>query len=135
MAKRQGPSFDERVLEYVDCELTTHRVRYGHKVAARMAGNYGVYRVFAACEAKKLTGGCSCPSEIVPCKHIHALRKTWELNPQSFFDLDQWLKGLSRQPKSDLLDLIGEMVVEAPNLLGLFDIDGFDVDFDEGSDY
>jgi uncharacterized Zn finger protein len=131
MAARKKPSFDDRVAEYVDSPLVTCRVRYGKKVSARIQGNYGVYRTFVAPDSKKLTGDCSCPSEILLCKHVHALRETWNANPKSFFDLDAWLKQLSRQSKEELVESIGMMVVEAPELLGLFGVEGFEVGDDE----
>jgi uncharacterized Zn finger protein len=109
----------------VDSPLVTCRVRYGKKVSARIRGNYGVYRTFVATASKKLTGDCSCPSEIQPCKHVYALRDTWSANPKSFFDLDAWLKQMSRQSKDELVESIGMMVVEAPELLGLFGVEGF----------
>jgi hypothetical protein len=62
---------------------------------------------------------------------VHALRETWNANPQSFFDLDAWLKQLSRQSKEELVESIGMMVVEAPEMLGLFGVEGFDVDNEE----
>jgi len=126
MAARKKPSFDDRVAEYVDSPNVTCRLRYGKKVSARILGNYGVYRTYVAPSAKRLTGDCSCPSEIWPCKHVHALRETWNANPRSFFDLDDWLKQLTRKSKQELIESIGKLVVEVPELLALFDIDGFE---------
>jgi hypothetical protein len=135
MAARQRPTFEDRVAEYVDSPLVTKRVRYGRKVAAQIRGNYGVYRTFVSQASKGVTGGCSCPSEISPCKHIHALRATWEANPQSFFDLDEWLERLAKQSKADLIESIGQMVVQSPELLGLFGVAGFEEDDEEDEYY
>lgn len=135
MAARKKPTFEDRVAEYVDSPNVTCRLRYGNKVSARIRGNYGVYRTYVAPASKKLTGDCSCPSEIWPCKHVHALRETWNANPKSFFDLDVWLKQLSRQSKEELLEAIGKMVVEAPELLGLFDVEGFEFGEDEENEW
>lgn len=135
MATRHKPTFEDRVAEYVDSPLVTKRVRYGRKVAARIVGNYGVYRTFVSQASKKMTGGCTCPSEIWPCKHVHALRATWEANPQSFFDLDGWLKSLAKQSKADLLESIGKMVVESPELLSLFGVPGFEVEEEDDGEF
>jgi hypothetical protein len=132
MATRQKRSFDERVAEYVDSPLVTQRARYGKQLTARIAGNYGVYHTQAT-QPKKVTGDCTCPSEIWPCKHIHALRATWETNPESFFDLDGWLKVLSAETKATLIAMIGKMVVQSPELLGLFGVPGFEEE-EEGED-
>ncbi len=135
MATRQKPTFEDRVAEYVDSPMMTQRVRYGKNVAARIAGNFGAYRTFASQASKKITGGCTCPSEIVPCKHIHALRATWDANSQSFFDLDEWLGRLAKQSKAELIESIGKLVVESPGLLGLFGVEGFEDDVDDDDEY
>ena len=135
MAARQKSTFEDRVAEYVDSPLVMQRVRYGKKVAARIAGHYGDYRTFVSQSSKKLIGDCDCPSEISPCKHIHALRATWEANPQSFFDLDEWLESLMKQSKADLIEAIGRMVVESPALLSLFGVPGFEEQCDEEDDF
>ena len=133
MATRQKPSFEERVAEYVDSPQMTQRVRYGKVVSARIAGKYGVYRTQAG-RSKKVTGECSCPSELWPCKHVHALRATWDANPQSFFDLDGWLKELAGQPKARLVEAIGKMVVESPELLSVFGVPGFEEDDEDDNE-
>jgi uncharacterized Zn finger protein len=125
MATRQKPSFDQRVAEYVDSPQMTQRVRCGKVVSARIAGNYGVYRTQVS-QSKKLTGECTCPSELWPCKHVHSLRATWEANPQSFFDLDAWLKRLAEEPKTSLVEAIRNMVVAEPALLSVFGVPGFE---------
>jgi uncharacterized Zn finger protein len=134
MATRQRPSFQERVAEYVDSPLMTQRVRYGKLVSARIAGNYGVYRTQVA-RSKKLTGECTCPSELWPCKHVHALRATWEANPESFFDLDAWLKQLAQEPKASLVEAIRNMVVEYPGLLSVFGVPGFEEEEEDEEEY
>jgi len=134
MAMRPKPTFEERVAEYVDSPLVTQRVRYGKQVSARIAGNYGVYRTQAN-QSKKVTGDCTCPSELWPCKHIHALRATWKANPESFFDLDGWLIVLSAETKATLIEMVGRMAAQSPELLSLFGIPGFEEDADEDEEY
>jgi hypothetical protein len=69
---------------------------------------------------------CTCPSEAWPCKHIRALRLTWERNPNSFFNLVAFLEELSARSKPHLLDTIGKMVMVAPECLGVCGVDGFE---------
>lgn len=134
MATRQKPSFDERVSEYVDSSRMTQRVRYGKQVSARIEGNYGAYRTQAS-QAKKVAGECTCPSEIWPCKHVYALRATWKVNPNSFFNLDGWLKKLAEEPKASLVEAIRNIVVEEPGLLSVFGVPGFEEAEDDDDDY
>jgi hypothetical protein len=128
------PSFDERVAEYVDSPLMTQRVRFGMQISARIEGHFGAYRTQVT-QSKKMTGECTCPSELWPCKHIHALRATWEANPNSFFDLDGWLKKLADEPKASLVEAIGNMVVASPGLLSVFGVPGFADEDDEDDPY
>jgi hypothetical protein len=125
MAPRQKPSFDDRVLEYVNSPLMTQRVRIGNCVSARIQGNFGAYRTQVT-QTKELEGECSCPSEIWPCKHVHALRRTWQTNPASFFDLDDWLKKLANEPKATLVEAIGNIIIASPEMLSVFGVPGFD---------
>jgi uncharacterized Zn finger protein len=133
MAAREKPSFEQRVAEYVDSPLVTMRMVFGSDLSARFAGNFGAYRVRVS-KSKKLTGECTCPSELRPCKHVHALRETWEANPRTFFDLAPWLKQLAEEPKPSLVEAIENMVVAYPELLSVFGVPGFDVEIDDYSD-
>jgi hypothetical protein len=133
MARHRDP-FYTRVAEYVDSSLMTCRLRNGKQISARICGNYGIYQTSVNPGRLELTGSCSCPSEIFPCKHVHALHETWKVNPQSFFDLDVWLKQISKKSKGGLLASIRMMVAEAPELLALFGVEGFDRDDDQDED-
>jgi hypothetical protein len=128
--KRAKPSAEARIAEYVDSPAMTHRLRQGKLVSARIAGNYGSYRTQAEL-GKKVTGACSCPSEYWPCKHVHALRKTWDVNPESFLDLKWFLKELGSQSKDDLVKAIETMVEQRPENLSLFGVPGFEIDDDD----
>jgi hypothetical protein len=134
MATRQKPTFDDRVAEYVDSPLVTQRLRHGKQVSARIEGNFGVYRTQVT-QSKKLVGDCSCPSELWPCKHIHALRATWAANPNSFFDFDAWLKKLADEPKESLVEAIGNMVLACPTLFSVFGVPEFEEEKDEDEYY
>jgi hypothetical protein len=125
MATRQKQTFDERVAEYVDSPVMTQRLRHGTQLFARIVGNCGVYRTQVA-QSKSLTGECTCPSEVWPCKHIHALRATWKANPASFFDLDLFLTKLVEEPKESLVEAIANMVSASPGLLSVFGVPGFE---------
>jgi len=130
MAKRQKPTPEQRIAEYVDSPLMTQRVRFGKEISVRISGNYGVYRTWTKL-TKKENGECTCPSDWWPCKHIHALRETWNRNPQSFFDLDQFLAELFERPKAELVEAIGQIVKQSPEFLRVFGIAGFEEEDDE----
>jgi hypothetical protein len=133
VAASKKTSFDERVAEYVDNPLMTQRVRFGKSVSARIQGNFGAYRTEVT-QSQVLEGECTCPSELWPCKHIHALRATWETNPRSFFDFDAWLVKLADEPQASLVEAIGNMVMANPGLLGVFGVPGFEDEDEDGDD-
>lgn len=136
MATRHKPTFEERVREYVDSPMMTQRFRHEKYVSAQIRGNFGVYRTTVDLKAKKkLTGECTCPSELWPCKHVHALRATWDKNPDSFFNLDDWLAALPKEPKESLVEAIRNMVLHSPNLLTVFGVPGFEEDESDEDDY
>jgi uncharacterized Zn finger protein len=83
---------------------------------------------------RKLDGDCTCPSDACPCKHIRALRETWEMNPESFLDVDAFLRELDAREKSELIDTIGKIVVAFPQTLRLFGVAGFDETDDDDDD-
>jgi hypothetical protein len=128
MTARHKPTFDDRVREYVDSPMMTQRIRYEKYVSAQIRGNFGVYRTTTIFNAMKVTGECSCPSELWPCKHVHALRATWEEHPETFFNFDNWLAELPKQPKASLVEAIRNMVLHSPNLLSVFGVPGFEDD-------
>jgi hypothetical protein len=121
------------VAEYVDSPLKKQRQRLGKQVSASIEGNFGVYRTHVT-KSKKLEGDCSCPSELWPCKHIHALRATWESNLSNFFDFDAWLKQLANGPKANLVEAIGNIVLASPGFLNVLGVPGFEDDDDGAED-
>ena len=124
MAKKPpGPPID-RALEYIDSPLMIRRLRHGDVVSATIRGNYGVYRTEVRI-GKPNEAACTCPSELWPCKHTRALAITWEQNPESFLDLQDWLDGLAKKSKGELIKLIGEIVQAAPESLGACGFEGF----------
>ncbi|MEO8564116.1 MAG: helix-turn-helix domain-containing protein [bacterium] len=122
----------DAVAEYIDSPLTTRRLRFDRSVSAQIAGRYGDYRTTARL-SRTVDGDCSCPSDVWPCKHIRALRATWEANPGSFFDLESFLRRLESAEKEELIKSIGEIVVAFPQALGLFSVSGFD-ETEDGDD-
>jgi hypothetical protein len=134
MATRHKPTFDDRVKEYVDSPMMTQRLRHERIVTARIDGNFGVYRTTVDLKAKKLAGECTCPSEVWPCKHLHALRATWKKNPDSFFDFDNWLAALAKEPNETLVEAIRNMVLHSPSLLTVFGVAGFE-EFGDDDEY
>jgi hypothetical protein len=133
VAKRQTRIPEQRIAEYVDSPMMMQRVRFGKQISARILGNYGTYRTKAG-QSKKVTGECTCPSDWWPCKHVHALRETWRINPHSFFDLDQFIAELFERPKGKLIEAIEQMIVASPEMLQFFDIPGFEKVSGEGDE-
>ena len=135
MAMRHKLTFEERVQEYVDSPMMTQRMRHENCISSQIRGNFGVYRTTVDLKAKKVAGECTCPSELWPCKHVHALRATWDKNPDSFFNLDDWLAALPKEAKESLVESIRNMVLHSPNLLTLFGVPGFEEDENDEDDY
>lgn len=125
MAKRRTPTPEDRVAEYVDSPVVTQRLKSKRQLSARIQGNYGVYRTHVSTTGR-VSGDCTCPSEWSPCKHIVALRKTWDVNPNSFFDLDEFIAELSQQSQASLIRAIGQIVLERPECLSVFGVPGFE---------
>lgn len=125
-SKAKAPKTDPAI-EYIDSRLMTQRLRYERDVSARIDGRYGVYRTRARL-TRRIDGDCTCPSDVWPCKHLRALRATWERNPSSFFDVAAFLRSLRSCEKPELIEAIGRMVVAYPSALRLLGVAGFDVD-------
>lgn len=106
--KKLRRDVQDRAAEYVDSPLMTQRLRNRWQLSARIEGNYGVYRTSLRI-GKLADSSCTCPSEAWPCKHIRALRLTWERNPKSFFNLVDFLEELSARSKPHLVETIGKM--------------------------
>jgi len=117
MAKRrpQPPPVD-RAVEYINSPLMIRRLRYRNTLSATILGNYGVYRTEVRI-GKPDKAACTCPSELWPCKHTRALAATWEQHPETFLDLQAWLDSLATKSKPELLKLIGQMALAAPESL------------------
>ena len=115
--------------QYIDSPLMSYRVRYGKYLSARMDGNYGIYRTMTM-TGKQANGSCSCPSDYWPCKHIRALKATWRENPGSFVDIQKVLSGLSSRTNKDLLEIMAQMALNAPESLRALGVKDFDEDED-----
>ena len=105
--------------------MMTQRLWFGKRLSARIAGNYGTYRTQVRLGDPD-ESSCTCPSEVWPCKHVRALEATWEQNPESFFDLETLLPTLLKQSKADLLAVIADMALTAPESLSVFGIPEFE---------
>jgi len=116
--------------EYIDSPLMTQRLRRGRHVSARTEGRYGVYRTHLRL-TRKVDGDCTCPSELWPCKHIRALRTTWDMKPETFLDVDEFLRGLKTREKTELIAIIGQIVVECPRMLAFLGVPGFEAEDDD----
>ncbi|MGH7644651.1 MAG: SWIM zinc finger family protein [Gemmatimonadales bacterium] len=127
MSKRPHRTRSDRVAQYVDSPLMTHRLLYQRHVSARILGNYGIYRTEVSLRPHG-EASCTCPADQRPCKHVPALRATWKLNPASFFDLDALLQDLSTRPKASMLTAIARMALAAPECLSALGVVGFEAE-------
>lgn len=117
MAKqRPKPPPVDRAVEYINSPQMIRRLRHGNTVSATILGHYGVYRTEVQI-GKPDKVSCTCPSELWPCKHTRALAATWEQHPETFLDLQAWLDGLATKSKPELVKLIGNMALAAPESL------------------
>lgn len=131
MPKRKAPvPREDRAAEYIDSPLMTQRLRYGQQLSVCIGGNYGVYRTQLLLD-RDTSGHCTCPSEEWPCKHLRALRATWSVNPDSFFDLEQFLRELATRPKPSLVTAIAQIVMARPEALGILGVKQFELEEDE----
>ena len=55
--------------------------------------------------------------------------------PGSFFNFDDWLAALSKEPKESLVESIRNMVLHSPTLLTVFGVPGFEEDESEEDGY
>ena len=63
------------------------------------------------------SGECSCPvGDGGHCKHVAALLLDWLHDPDSFQEIEPLEKALSRREKSDLIQLIRQMIARYPDL-------------------
>lgn len=62
--------------------------RFGTKIAARVEGNYGTYRVSVEAQEAGVTSACSCYiGKHGGCHHCHALALTFLQQPEQFVEL------------------------------------------------
>ena len=123
MPHRDDPAF-ERAHEYINSPRMRQRLVHGKQLSAQIDGNGGIYRTYARLGSSE-EAACTCPSDLWPCKHIHALRATWETDPESFFDLGQFLKSIGTKPKAELVDALRRVLVAYPECLSVFAVPGF----------
>ncbi len=134
-----GKAWSDRVAEYVDSPRLGQRLKIGQEISCVVDGNSGVYRTSLSLKRSK-GSWCTCPSEYVPCKHVHALRETYKLRPRSFIDVEATLrKKLASKDRPALLKVILEMARTSPPALAALGIKGFDPpdsseDDEEGED-
>jgi SWIM zinc finger len=124
VAKSRKTVHEDRAAEYIDSSLMTQRLRFKKQLSARIDGRYGTYRTQVRLTSK-IDGECTCPSEGWPCKHVRALRSTWEKNPDSFLDLEEYLRDIETRPKAQLVDIIRRMVLNLPQCLGVLGVSEF----------
>lgn len=130
MAKR---TLGDRIAEYVNSELMTHRIKIGTMLICQIKGNFGIYQTSFDLGKKGEKTGCTCPAEYWPCKHSHALAETYRIAPETFIDIEDVLKKIQNKTKSELLEIIKKMIQRAPECLSVLGIGKFESDEeDEG---
>jgi hypothetical protein len=78
MAASKAERPHDRASEYIDSPLMTQRLVHKRPISARIDGVYGVYRTTARV-GRSRDASCTCPSDDWPCKHVRALRATWDV--------------------------------------------------------
>ena len=134
MAKSRKTVHEDRAAEYIDSSFMTQRLRFKKQLSARVDGRYGTYRTRVSL-TRKINGECPCPPEGWPCKHVRALRATWEKNPDSFFDLEDYLRDIGTRPKTQLVDIISRMVLNSPHCLGVLGVSQFEEPSEDDAAY
>lgn len=123
----------DRMDEYVNSSLMSHRLKYKDRLTARVSGRYGVYRTSVTL-SRKVIHDCTCPSDVWPCKHARALLATWQLSPQTFLDLESCVRALAGYSKEQLLDAIAQLLMLSPRALWVLGIPGFEALSDDDDD-
>lgn len=126
-----GRTLGERVAEYVDSESMTHRIKIDEMLHCRIQGNFGIYQTTYDLSENGEKTTCDCPAEYRPCKHSLALAETYEIVPESFIDIKDILKEIQRKTKSELLEIIREMIQCAPESLSVLGIERFESNEEE----
>jgi len=121
----------DRVAEYVDSGLMTHRIKIAKMLICRIEGNFGTYHTTYDLSKKGKKTDCTCPAEYWPCKHSLALAETYEIVPETFIDIKDVLKEIQHKKKPELLEIIKKMIQCAPESLAVLGIEGFESNEEE----
>ena len=134
LLKAAGPVVFDRADEYVCSEALCKRLASGNVLFAQVYGSVGVYHVRIEVSSRgKPMATCTCPAEMLFCKHAVALGRTWLEAPETFFDLRTRIAELEGRSKEDLIDLILQMAESCPAVLSILGVEGFEED-EEGRD-
>ncbi len=127
LLKAAGPVIFDRADEYVCSEALARRLVSGNVLSAQVYGSAGVYQVrLEISQRGKPVATCTCPAEMLFCKHAVAVGKTWLEEPESFFDLKTLMAELEGRSKEELIDLIREMAESCPAVLSVLGVEGFE---------
>lgn len=117
---------DQRIAEYVDSPRLGQRMRIGNEISCVVDGNSGIYRTSLDLKLRAASW-CTCPSEYVPCKHVHALRQTYKVRPRSFVDVEKVvMTKLAKKDRPALLKVIVAMARTSPPALAAVGVKGFE---------
>lgn len=127
LRKAAGEVVFDRADEYTCSEALTRRLVAKNALSAQVYGHYGNYQVRLEIGTQgKLTASCTCPAEMLFCKHAAALGRTWLAEPESFFDLESLREDLEGRSREELVELILQMAAVQPAVLSVLGIEGFD---------
>ncbi|OGG45941.1 MAG: hypothetical protein A3F84_20600 [Candidatus Handelsmanbacteria bacterium RIFCSPLOWO2_12_FULL_64_10] len=127
LVKAAGPVIFDRADEYVCSEALAKRLVSENVLSAQVYGSAGIYHVrLEVSQRGKPMATCTCPAEMLFCKHAVAVGRTWLEEPETFFDLKTLMAELEGRSKEALIDLIREMAEAYPAALGVLGVEGFE---------
>ncbi len=123
--RRVGERSFERGQHYFHAGRIVNARRAGAMLKADCHGSYdNLYRVRATIEEGAIADAdCSCPvGSGGHCKHVAALLLTWLKRPEDFREVEEVDAALSRRSKDELVALIRQMLLRAPELESLLEV-------------
>lgn len=123
-------SRSDRVAAYVDSPALAKRIRFGPDLACEVSGSLGIYQTRASVRQRG-ESSCTCPSEIVPCKHVDALRETYKVRPTSFVEAEPLLAKFATRSKEQMVAQIRTATLASPSILSALGL----VEFEEADEF
>ncbi|MBN2355239.1 hypothetical protein JXO59_03960 [candidate division KSB1 bacterium] len=90
---------------------------YGLQATVRSKGNY---RVEMIVDGEQFFGRCNCPEGSTHCEHQVALLLTWLHEPRSFISYQNLRKAIRQKDKTELVDILVNLIEVFPELSQFF---------------